>query len=130
MERRLTDELRAGLASLANLPGIVIPAIPAWHPETQQWVIPCRIAADVLPDGPIAPVTDWFILVDENYPYGSTGIYPAKEGGITQTFPHQNYNGEGDAGQPWRSGMLCTWTDAALCDAGGTTWSRPNRSKT
>lgn len=113
MGKRPTDELRAGLASLANLPGIVIPAIPAWHPETQRWVIPCRIAADVLPDGPIAPVTDWFILVDENYPYGSTGIYPAKEGGITQTFPHQNYNGEGDAGQPWRSGKLCTWTDAA-----------------
>ena len=113
MERRLTDELRAGLASIANLPGVVITANPAWRPERQRWVIPCRIAADVLPDGPIAPVTDWFVLVDGNYPNGRIGIYPAKEGGITQTFPHQDYNGPGKAENSWRSGKLCTWTSVA-----------------
>ena len=34
-------------------------------------------------------------------------------GGITQTFPHQNYNGPGKAENPWRSGLLCTWTSVA-----------------
>ena len=113
MEKRLTDELRAGLLSLADLPGIVISASPAWRPESQRWVIPCRIAVEALPGGPIAPVTDWFVLADENYPNGSIGIYPAKEGGITQTFPHQNYNSPGKAENPWRRGKLCTWTSAA-----------------
>ena len=113
MKKRLTDELRAGLASLVNLPGIVILDIPAWRPETRRWAIPCRIAADVQPDGPIPVVTDWFVLADDSYPNGSIGIYPAKEGGITQTFPHQNYNGPGKAENPWRNGQLCTWTSVA-----------------
>ena len=113
MEKRLTGELRAGLASLANVPGIVILDIPAWRPETRRWAIPCRIAADVRPDGPIPVVTDWFVLADDSYPNGRIGIYPAKEGGITQTFPHQNYNGPGKAENPWRSGKLCTWTSVA-----------------
>ena len=113
MEKRLTNELRAGLASLANLPGIVILDIPTWRPETRRWAIPCRIAADVRPNGPIPAVTDWFVLADDSYPNGRIGIYPAKEGGITQTFPHQNYNGPGNVERPWRSGLLCTWTSVA-----------------
>ena len=111
--RSLTDELRAGLASLANLPGIVILDTPAWRPETRRWAIPCRIAADVRTDGPIPAVTDWFVVADDSYPNGRIGIYPAKEGGITQTFPHQNYNGPGRAENTWRSGKLCTWTSVA-----------------
>ena len=113
MGKRLTKELRAGLASLANLPGIVILDMPAWSPKTRCWAIPCRIAAGVRPDGPIPAVTDWFVVVDDSYPDGRIGIYPAKEGGITQTFPHQNYNGSGKAENPWRSGKLCTWTSVA-----------------
>ena len=34
-------------------------------------------------------------------------FYPAKEGGITRTFHHQNYNGVGSPEVPWRSGRLC-----------------------
>ena len=113
METRLTDELQAGLASLANLPGIVILDIPAWRPETRSWAIPCRIAADVRPDGTIPAVTDWFVIVDDTYPNGRIGVYPDKVGGITQTFPHQDYNGPGKPENPWRSGKLCTWSSVA-----------------
>ena len=102
-----------GLANAADLQGIVVLSRPGWDPDNLRWVIHCRIAAEVDPNGLVPSVTDWFVLVDESYPYGSIGIYPAKEGGISQTFPHQDYNGPGKREHPWRSGKLCTWTNAA-----------------
>ena len=113
MDKRPSDELRAGLANAADLPGIAVLSRPEWDSEKLCWVIHCRIAAEVDPHGQVPPVTDWFVLVSEGYPHGSIGVYPAKVGGIAKTFPHQNYNGEGSAGRPWRSGKLCTWTNAA-----------------
>ena len=101
------------MASVADIPGIAFLSGPVWEPDVRCWVMHCRIAAEVDPQGPIQLVTEWFVLVDEAYPHGSIGVYPAKAGGISQTFPHQNYNGEGSAELPWRTGKLCTWTNAA-----------------
>ena len=113
MDKRPGEELRAGLAGVADIPGIAVLSTPAWDPDRLRWIMHCRITADVDPQGPIPPVTDWFVLIGEDYPHGRIGIYPAKAGGITRTFPHQDYNGEGKADSPWRSGKLCTWTNAA-----------------
>ena len=113
MRPQLTPELRAGLPTLDNLPGIVVLAGPEWHDASQRWAVPCRIAAAVPAAGPIPPLTDWYVTADAGYPDGRIGIYPAKIGGITQTFPHQNYNGSGAAELPWRTGKLCTWTTVA-----------------
>ena len=113
MPQQPTAELWAGLSALANLPGVVILDGPIWHQADRRWAIHCRIAAAVPVGGPIPPVTDWYVTADEYYPDGRIGIYPAKVGGITQTFPHQNYNGHGTAEQPWRTGKLCTWTTFA-----------------
>ena len=38
---------------------------------------------------------------------GLLKIFPAKEGGLTRTFPHQNYNSIGNSSVPWRNGDLC-----------------------
>ena len=113
MDKRPGEELRAGLAKVADIPGVVLLSTPAWDQDRLRWVLHCRITADADPEGPIPRVTDWFVLIGEGYPHGRIGIYPAKTGGITKTFPHQNYNGEGSADSPWRSGKLCTWTNAA-----------------
>ena len=101
------------MAKVADIPGVAVLSTPAWDLGRQRWILHCRITADVDPQGPIPRVTDWFVLIGEGYPHGRIGIYPAKDGGITRTFPHQNYNGEGSADSPWRSGKLCTWTNAA-----------------
>ena len=113
MDKRPGEELRAGLAKVADIPGVVFLSTPAWDQDRLRWVLHCRITADADPEGPIPRVTDWFVLIGEGYPHGRVGIYPAKTGGITKTFPHQNYNGEGNADSPWRSGKLCTWTNVA-----------------
>lgn len=113
MDKRPGEELRAGLAQVADIPGIVVLSTPAWDPDKLRWILHCRITADVDLQSPIPRVTDWFVLIAEGYPHGRMGIYPAKAGGITRTFPHQNYNGEGSADCPWRTGKLCTWTNAA-----------------
>jgi len=55
----------------------------------------------------VPPETEWYVLVDPAYPWGVITFYPARERGITQTFPHQNYNGAGPVGAPWRQGDPC-----------------------
>ena len=113
MEIRPGNDLRAGLSSLADLPGVVIPAQPIWYPQERRWAIHLRIAADTVLSGPIPQVTDWFALVGNNYPDDRIGIWPAKVDGIAQTFPHQNFNGPGKPDRPWRAGLLCTWPETA-----------------
>ena len=83
-------------------------AQPEWYAQERRWAIHLRITADTAFGGPIPQVTDWFALVGNNYPDDSIGIWPAKVGGIAQTFPHQNFNGPGKPDQPWRAGLLST----------------------
>ena len=113
VEMQLSDNLRAGLSSLEELPGVTTLEMPAWYPMERLWAVHLRIAADTMVGGPIPRVTDWFALVGYDYPDDSIGILPAKVGGITQTFPHQDFNGVGKPDRPWRTGKLCTWTQAA-----------------
>ena len=113
VEMQPSDNLRAGLSSLVDLPGVVALERPEWYPQERRWAVHLRIAADTMAGGPIPQVTDWFALVGNDYPDDSIGILPAKVGGITQTFPHQDFNGPGKPDQPWRTGKLCTWTEAA-----------------
>ena len=113
MDMRFSESLRAGLSAIVGLPGILIVDEPAWDSAKQCWVIHCRIAVSVPPNSPIPAVTYWYVILDDHYPDGRISIYPAKVGGITQTFPHQNYNGAGCSQRPWRTGKLCTWTTTA-----------------
>ncbi len=54
--------------------------------------------------------TYWYLHVRATYPYGLVVFYPAKSGGITLTFNHQNHNGPGPDDIPWRCGRLCVDT--------------------
>ena len=51
--------------------------------------------------------TEWRVLVDETYPYGPIAFYPATDGGLTATFPHQERNEADRIGRGWRGGKLC-----------------------
>ena len=113
VEMQPSDNLRAGLSSLVDLPGVVTLERPTWYPQERRWAVHLRITEDTMAGGPIPQVTDWFVLVGNSYPDDSIGILPAKVGGITQTFAHQNFNGVGKPDRPWRTGKLCTWTEAA-----------------
>jgi molybdopterin/thiamine biosynthesis adenylyltransferase len=101
-----------------------------WHPPGEVWALHCRLRADVLEGGPVPRVTSWYLCADATYPAGEIGFYPAKEGGLTATFPHQAYNGPGAAHEPWRSGKLCLTTDVlGLGRFGGDTERREPRER-
>ncbi len=68
------------------------------------------MSVDVSPEGLVPSTTDWYLHVADTYPYGHVVFYPAKIGGLTLTFNHQNHNGPGPDELPWRSGRLCVDT--------------------
>lgn len=118
-EKPLTPELRAGIDAIFALPGIVPREQPAYHEVSGRWAFPISITAEVEPESPIPATTYWYVLLDDAYPYGRIGIYPAQDGGIEQTFPHQNHNSPGSPETPWRRGKICTWTSAAALNRRG-----------
>ncbi len=79
-----------------------------WKETVKKWVFRCRLK--VTPKGLIPEKTDWYILADKDYPWGDIEFHPAKEGGLTYTFPHQLYNAIGNENVPWRDGKICMRT--------------------
>ena len=47
-------------------------------------------------------------------PRGSIKIFPAADGGITETFPHQRYNAAPVGGRSWRGGEICVTTPSRV----------------
>lgn len=95
--RRALDDLHSQIRNVAP-----------WQPHDGRWWLRFELSpAGLNPDGPIAPVTAWCAVVDQQYPAGSIDIYPASEGGIVQTFAHQLPNDPGPDNQPWRTGKVC-----------------------
>jgi hypothetical protein len=73
-----------------------------------RWCLPFELTPEDLdPAGPIPAVTAWYAVVDGTYPEGEIDIYPAKDGGITETFAHQLPNDLGAEEFPWRTGKVC-----------------------
>jgi len=103
----LSSELRNGRRALEELPNVKILDDWLWNGQKKKWVLHCRLNPDVKTEGPIPNSTDWHILVDPQYPIGSIKFYPSKSGSTKETYPHQLYNGEGEAEFPWRTGELC-----------------------
>ena len=102
--------MRQGHRALETVPGFALREDFVWHRDLRIWFLHCRITARVRPGGSVPATTDWFLHVDDTYPYGDVVFFPAKIGGITQTFNHQNFNSAGSDELPWRSGRLCVDT--------------------
>lgn len=108
----LTDELRVGRRALDGVAGVDLLAEVFWDPQEQCWVLPLRLHADTSGSS-IPEWTDWYVLIDEHYPWGRIDILPSKKGGIEDTYPHQSLNQPGPAARPWREGRLCLQTGLA-----------------
>ncbi|MEJ5375061.1 MAG: ThiF family adenylyltransferase [bacterium] len=79
-----------------------------WNELFKKWALRCRLT--VKPAGLIPAKSVWFIVADDDYPWGDIELYPAKDGGIKHTFPHQSHNAEGNPDVPWREGKICVRT--------------------
>ncbi|WP_331281084.1 ThiF family adenylyltransferase [Bacillus sp. EB01] len=78
-----------------------------WDPLINKWVLLCKLSPNFQSNGTIPVSTDWYVHIDDSYPWGSIRFYPAKTDGLKGTFPHQNYNGTGRKEAPWTTGNLC-----------------------
>ena len=104
-----TELLLAGRRALEDIDGVTVVEDWRWYEIVRRWALRCRLKAQTAPGGPILSESHWYLLAEQSYPWGAIIFYPALEGGITQTFPHQNYNGQP---YPTRHGALvgCAWT--------------------
>ncbi|UQN10197.1 ThiF family adenylyltransferase [Deinococcus sp. QL22] len=55
-------------------------------------------------------MTSWYLVVDADYPAGLIRLYPAAEGGLEVTFPHQTDNTQLEGNMLWRRGHPCLET--------------------
>ena len=115
------ENLLIGRRALEGVQGFHLIQDWTWYEKAQSWVLHCSLSVPVCTNGPILPGTNWFITAKSEYPLGEIKFYPAYDGGISQTFPHQLYNGRVEEGLPWRSGYICV--DRTLRSIGRNPWS-------
>jgi hypothetical protein len=102
-----TQELLTARRALEGMPGVTLLDDYTWNESHSKWILHCRLTPNLQSEGLIPATTEWFVLVDEIYPWGSIKFYPAKENSIVQTFPHQSHNAAGSNATPWRDGDIC-----------------------
>lgn len=102
---RVPAALRAGRRALDGLRGVEVFDDFAWLPTLGAWAIGVRLTIDA-PGPRRLGITSWYLVVKEAYPWGGVNVFPALEGGIADTFPHQRYS-QNQEGLPFRTGGLC-----------------------
>ncbi|PKO03507.1 MAG: hypothetical protein CVU43_02470 [Chloroflexi bacterium HGW-Chloroflexi-5] len=108
MTQGIPPQIQNGI-SLASAKGIQIIGEPFCF-ESTSWVFEVRLALELNQfeiKTPFLEYSNWYVVVADSYPFGDISIYPSKENGIIETYPHQSINLEGQNKYPWRSGKLC-----------------------
>jgi hypothetical protein len=112
--REAPEPLSKAQLSLETVEGFTFLETFRWNEQGKKWTIRFQVSLPELDaDNPLRS-TDWYLTADEAYPLGRIDIYPAKDHGITGTYPHQSYNGEGKPELPWRDGNICANTQAKV----------------
>ncbi len=91
----------------------------AWDADYAKWSLHCRLAPDVDGTAHIPAMSNWYVLADPEYPWGTITFCPANDGGLVATFQHQHHNGTGPGDRPWRAGDICLDTTVRVLDRAG-----------
>lgn len=102
----LGERLRAARRELVGIEGCTVIRDVQWHVGKQRWWLELELTHAHRPPH-FTDRTRWCLIVADGYPYGEIRMAPAKDGGLTATFPHQARNDPGDREAPWRSGDIC-----------------------
>ena len=79
-----------------------------WSQDSKQrWVLGFLAYLSVEPTAYMPAETAWYLVVENSIPRPKITIYPAVEGGITSTFPHQSANVSDSSNSLWRLGNPC-----------------------
>ncbi len=107
MTRQPSNELRLGRRAIEGLDGVNLLKDLFTIDGQLPWVLSCQLTHSAPPSEFVPQTTEWFVLIDPDYPFGSIEFHPSKENSIERTFPHQAYNDAGSPKLPWRAGKIC-----------------------
>jgi hypothetical protein len=101
-------EIVQAVDALDQLDAVTIREELQQQDDGTQWILKVQLRLSDPPESSHVPrESDWYVLIENTYPWGSIQIHPSKENSITATFPHQRQNKSGGEDDPWRSGNIC-----------------------
>lgn len=103
----MPEALRVARRELDQIGGIRISGETLSDASGSKWAIPVNITLARDSGGGFPVESRWYLVTSSAYPWGEIEIYPAAEGGIVETYPHQDHNAAGDGKVPWRDGDVC-----------------------
>ena len=106
MTRACPDTIRQARRAIDRIDGLELLGDLKWLESQGAWGFPCEVRTATTTRF-ISAQTNWWVLVGEDYPWAPIEVYPAKDGGVAVTFPHQDLNLPGNAALPWRDGDVC-----------------------
>lgn len=105
MLRKVSEQLLRARRALDELCECEILQDWQWDESLELWYLNYLIEIDSLTGFPKS--THWYITASNEYPEGDINVYPAVEGGISDTYFHQANNGFIAENNLWRKGKLC-----------------------
>lgn len=99
----LPENLSTGLAALEYLPDVQQQGAPSRKGDV--WWIPIEVNHETGTQE-VPASTPWMLVVSHRYPQGTLKFCPMVQGGITDTFPHQQAN-DLQLKKPFRAGAPC-----------------------
>ncbi len=106
MTSTIPRSIERGITRARAVGSCTIERAPTYDDKTKRWIVVIWLQIERAGTF-VSTLTKWCVLIDETYPYGGIGFYPAAEGGITSTFPHQARNILDGKEKGWRQGKLC-----------------------
>lgn len=117
MKKNPSNEILIGRRDLEDIEYLTILEDVIWNSNINKWVLKLQFDLSYIVDSSELKKTVWYVQLEDNYPKGKISFFPAAEGGIRLTYPHQAYNDyiEGDL---WRMGTLCLDTQIKILNRG------------
>ena len=93
-----------------------------WLQEVERWRIRLSLTTTTGDRSVVPARSEWWFLLEDRYPFGKIEVRPDAERGLSETFPHQDYNGQVVDGLGWRTGKICVrtpfdWSDRSILGA-------------
>lgn len=104
--KQILDKLNQARRALDSLSQVEI--IDEWNFENELniWYLHLNIAIEYKTTY-FPQISQWYIIVDSNYPKGKIKVYPDVKNSITVTLYHQANNSKIERNGLWRKGALC-----------------------
>lgn len=115
-KRQIPEKLRAARRALDIIPAVKVLQDWIWNDIVKFWFLHCEISVESDKPELIPEVTEWYVLVSSDYPWGQIEFFPSKKNGLARTFLHQTFNSSGKPELPWRSGNICLSTSLSALD--------------